>query len=306
MSRPGFLMRFSLAGLVVTAAIVSVASLYLRADKRAVFREVAGDLGETRELESVETAGGTARHVELANDRGEVVASVWMRRPRTLAPDYRIILVYSGENTGRKILDLIPERDDLVLVAPQYPYARPKGLLEKLRWPASVRRAAFRTVASGMLTVTWLERAERLETSRLLLVGASLGSSFAVIHASLDPRVPRLLVVHGGGDLPLIIRTVERERGHPVRGAIAAALASVLVDSFDPLHYVAAIAPREVVVIGARGDHQFPAASTQALFEAAGEPKSLRWTSGAHLRSARDAALEEVLGEIERVLAARD
>jgi hypothetical protein len=293
----------ALGAMVLLALLgLGLAGLVLRADKRHVFAEVAGELGTSRVVETLATAGGSARLVELVNDRDEVVASAWIRRPARLARDYRVVLVYSGQETGRKILDLVPERDDLVLVAPQYPYRRPRGPVAHLRWPYDVRRAAFRTVAGGVLAVSHLERVERLDARRLLVVGASLGSSFAVIHAALDTRVPRLVIVHGGGDLPLIVRTIETRRGHPWRGRLAAGLAAVLVDSFDPVHYVAEIAPREVVVIGARGDHQFPAASTLALYERAGQPKTLRWTSGAHVRSARDAALAEVLAEIERQL----
>jgi hypothetical protein len=289
-------------GLVLAAALAGAAAGWLRADKRHVFASVAGELAESRLVESLPTPGGTARLVDLVNQRGETVAQTWVRRPARLAPDYRVVMVYSGQRTGRKVLDLVPERDDLVLVAPQYPYERPRSALAYLAWPRDVRRAAFRTVAGGMLAVSHLERQERLDPGRLLVVGASLGSSFAVIHTALDPRVPRLLVIHGGGDLPLIIRTLERRRGHPWRGRVASLAAMVLVDTFDPLHYVADVAPRELVVIGARGDHQFPPESTRALYERAGEPKALRWTSGGHLRSARDAVLDDVLAEIERVL----
>jgi hypothetical protein len=250
--------RRSAAALAILLLLALVGgALYLRADKRHVFREVAGELAAGRVLESVATSGGVARLVELVNDRGDAVATVWVRRPRALDPDYRIVLVYSGENTGRRILDLIPERDDLVLAAPQYPYREPRGVVGKLRWPAAIRRAAFRTVAAGLLTVSWLEREEALDPARLLVIGASLGSSFGVLHTAIDPRVPRLLVVHGGGDLPLVIRAIETRRGRPWRGRAAAALAAVLVDTFDPLHYVAEIAPREIVIIGARDDRQF-------------------------------------------------
>lgn len=295
--------RAALAGAAAIVATLAATALYLRADKRAVFAEVAGELGAARIVESVERDASAARRVELANHRGETVGTVWIRRPRALAPDYRIVLVYSGEETGRRILDLIPERDDLVLAAPQYAYRKPRGWWRKLRLPYDVRRAAFRAVATGTLTVSHLVRDEGLEPHRILAVGASLGSTFATIHAALDARVPRLLVVHGGGDLPLIVRSIEERRGRPWRGRLAAALAFVLVDTFDPLHFVGEIAPRELVVIGARDDHQFPAASTQALFDRAGEPKRLRWTSGGHVRSAKNQDLEQVLIEIERLLA---
>ena len=293
----------ALGGLATIFAFALVAGgFHLRLDKRHVFREVAGELARGVERERVGTRLGTARHVELINHRGETVSSVWIRRPRALAPDYRIVLVYAGRETGRRILDLVPDRSDLVLVAPQYPYSEPEGPLEHLRWPYDVRRAAYRSVAGGLLAVSWLQREERLDPGRLLVVGASLGSAFATIHAALDPRVPRLLIVHGGGDLPLVVRAIEASRGRPMRGRLESALAAVLVDTFDPVHYAAAISPRELVVIGAKGDAVFPTESTLALYRAAREPKSLRWTSGAHVRSRRTAALDDVLREIERVL----
>jgi hypothetical protein len=300
--------RRQLARALAVLAALSLGGLFLavvhlRADKRDVFTVVAGTLAESRVLESLPTQRGTARHLELVNHRGEAVASAWVRRPTRLADDYRVVFVYSGQETGATILDLVPDRDDVVLVAPQYPYERPRGVWAHLSWPHSLRRAAFRTVAGGMLAVSHLELEEGLDAGRILLVGASLGSAFAVAHAALDPRVPAVLVVHGGGDLPLIVRTIEERRGRPWRGRLAAGLAAVLVHSFEPLHYVGDIAPRELVVIGARGDHQFPGASTQALYDRASEPKTLRWTSGGHVRSARDAALDEVLAEIERQLA---
>jgi fermentation-respiration switch protein FrsA (DUF1100 family) len=293
--------------LAVVAALslggILLAVIHLRADKRDVFTAVAGTLAQSRVLESLPTERGTARHLELVNHRGESVASAWVRRPTGLADDYRVVFVYSGRETGAKVLDLVPDRDDLVLVAPQYPYEEPRDLWEHVSWPYSVRRAAFRTVAGGMLAVSHLEVAEGLDAGRILVVGASLGSAFAVAHAALDPRVPAVVVIHGGGDLPLIVRTIEERRGRPWRGRLLAGLAAVLVHSFEPLRYVGDIAPRELVVIGARGDRQFPAASTQALYDRASEPKSLRWTGGGHLRSARDATLDEVLAEIERQLA---
>ncbi len=56
------------------------------------------------------------------------------RRPTDLLPDYKIVLIYAGVKTRRKILDLIPERPDVVLVAPQYPL-----ILELARFAAPKR-----------------------------------------------------------------------------------------------------------------------------------------------------------------------
>lgn len=303
MPRRVSLARTALALAAVAAATVVATVLFLRADKRPLVREIAGELGRTRWLESSPTALGRTTAVELINHRGEAVANLWVRRPEPLAPDYRVVLAYTGERTGERIFELIPERDDLVLAVPVYPYRRPRGTLEHLRWPGDLRRAAFRTVAAGLLAVTYLEREEQLDLRRLIVIGGSLGSIFAVLHGALDPRVPRVVALHGGGDLPLVIRTIESNRGRPWRGRFAAGLATVFADSFDPLHYAAEISPRELVVIGAVDDRMFPAASTQALYDRAREPKSLRWLRGGHLRSRADEPLDIALAELESVLA---
>jgi hypothetical protein len=294
-----------LAGAAVAVVAVGLAgTAYLRADKRHVFREVAGRYAGTRLLETTFARGQPARLVDLINHRDEAVATAWIRRPEVLADDYRALIVYAGQKTGRKILDLVPASDDLVLLAVQYPYRRPETWAARLRWPYDVRRAAFRTVAGGLLGVSFLERDEGIDPARLTVVGSSLGSPFAVAHAALDPRVPRLLVVHGGGDLPLVARSIEAARGRPWRGRFYGAAAAVLVASFEPLRYVADVAPRETVVVGARADGTFPAASTLALYERAGEPKRVRWTEGGHVHSRPGAELEAVIREIELALAA--
>ena len=53
---------------------------------------------------------------------------------------------------------------------------------------------------------------QMMELSRVTVVGASVGTPFAKIHGALDDRVPRVLIVHGGGDLRAIIRAARWEQ----------------------------------------------------------------------------------------------
>jgi dienelactone hydrolase len=290
------------AALLAIALLVAAGIAHLRADQRRAFREVAGELAAARELERAEIAGAIARRLELVNHRGEAVAEIWVRRPARLSGRHRVLLTYAGRKTGRAILELVPARPDLVLVAVQYPEIPSTTLGERLRWPAAVRRAATRTVAGGLLAVSWLERDERLDPERLVVLGSSVGSAFAVAHAAIDERVPTLLVVHGGGDLPLVVRELEAKRGRPWRGRLYAAATWLLAGSFEPLRYVAEVAPRETIVVGARSDATFPTASTQALFDRAREPKRLIWTEGAHVRSKPGVEVDLVVAELERLL----
>ncbi len=288
--------------LLLSAAAGVLAVLYLRADKTAVFHRVRGEYREARVLAVEERGESRLRLLQLVNDRGEAVATAYVRRPHRLVEDYAIVLTYAGAKTGDRILALIPERPDVVLAAVQYPYHNPQGLVEHLRWPYDVRRAAFRTVAGGMLAVSFLERDEGLDLGRLTVVGASLGTAFATLHGALDPRVPRVFLLHGGGDFPAVLAAIQRRQNRAWLAAPSAWGAAVLFHTFDPVHWVGRIAPREVRMVATRHDRYFPVASIEALYQRAGEPKSLVWTDTDHVRSSRSAIAEDLVRRVAEYL----
>ncbi len=244
------------------------------------------------------SALGEVEVLSLRNERGEVAQALY-RRPRELAADFRVVVLYAGLKTERRVLDLLPERSDVVLLVVQYPYERPRTWLGKLRWIGEVRRAAARTVAGGMLSLSYLETVEALDFERAVVVGTSLGSIFAALHGALDARVPRVVLVHGGGDFPRLVPVLARAWWEVPLGH---ALAAGPFYGFDPVHYVGRIAPRELIVIGARDDERFPRSSTLALFERAGEPKRLTWTDSPHVRSRNRPLVDELVAQIEAAL----
>ena len=92
-----------------------------------------------------------------------------------------------------------------------------------------------------------------------------------------------VLIVHGGGDLPTILRTSLEGHVPAWLLPVAVRLARIPTDSFDPVRYVDRIAPRELVVVAARHDRSFPPACVEAYFARAGEPKTLFWTETTHV-----------------------
>ena len=72
--------------------------------------------------------------------------------------------------------------------------------------------------------------------------------------------------------------------------------------TFDIGRNTALISPRPVVIVGARQDERTPAEQTTALYEAAGEPKLLRWTSGRHVEPDRPEVIAELLAIADDVL----
>jgi cephalosporin-C deacetylase-like acetyl esterase len=95
-----------------------------------------------------------------------------------------------------------------------------------------------------------------IDAERIVYAAFSFGGILGTLFCALDPR-PRAvaLAVTGGGFGPTAL---------------------------DPASYVARIAPRPVLILGARNDEIVRPPLTEALFEAAGEPKSLQWFDGGH------------------------
>lgn len=72
--------------------------------------------------------------------------------------------------------------------------------------------------------------------------------------------------------------------------------------TYDTAKNIAAVAPRPVLIIGARNDERTPAGQTEKLFAAAGEPKWLRWTEGAHIQPGRRQIVDDLLAIADEML----
>lgn len=275
---------------------------YLNLDKTRVFFDVAGQLGRVETTAARETDTSSIRQLKFYNDRGEYLVDCLYRRPKRLTPNYRVLVMYAGVTTKEAVLDLIPEWPDIVICAIQYPYERPRTVSEYFRWPCTVRTAAYQVVGGGMLATTFLIEREKLEAGRMTVVGASLGSIFGGIHGSLDARIPRTLIVHGGGNFRAITLAYPRlrEKGWPV--PVCAWLGDRLFGAFDPLRYVDRISPRELIILATRNDQYFPPESPQSLYDRAKEPRKIFWRETAHLQSKKTEVLDAILNSLRGYL----
>lgn len=249
-------------------------------------------------LETVDQPSSIATLLQLADADGPVTTA-WLRVPHQLELDYEILLTYVGHKTGRKILDLIPERPDVVLMAMQYaaPY-RHETWRQQLALPRVVGATVHDTVTGGMLAVAALER-RGFDSSRLTVLGVSLGSFFAVLHGAYDEAVPQVLVVHGGGDIYRVLATMYAGRGKPWTGRLVGLLGHLFLGPFDSLHHVERIAPRSFTMIATRGDGYFPEESARRLYARARAPKAIAWRTGAHVRSKRLDIVEDLVVQID-------
>lgn len=290
-----------LCGVAIVAVVVIVFARLLPSDATQNIRELRGRFGAASVMDMRRDPQSIIRRVALRNDRDDVLTTAWVRRPVLLRPDYRIVMTYAGADTGDAILRLIPPSDDLVLVAVQYPWRPPHTLIGRVRAIYDIRQAAYRTVAGGMLAVDEMAYVEHLDTARIVLIGASLGSIFATIHGAIDPRVRRVVLVHGGASLQDTLEASARRLPGWIRSPLAR-VACVAIDTFDPAHYVARIAPRHLLVIAARDDWRFPPRAVMAFFKLARQPKDLRWTKTPHVGARSPRVVDAVIAEMNAYL----
>src|SRR5213592_1562824 len=140
-------------GLATVAAALILFARLLPSDGTKHILELCGRFGGAVVLAARRDTRSSIRCVGLRNDRGEVFTTAWVRRPLALRPDYRIVITYAGADTGDAVLRLIPAKDDLVVVAVQYPWKPPHTVIGRLRAIYDIRQAAYRTVAGGIVAV---------------------------------------------------------------------------------------------------------------------------------------------------------
>ena len=124
--------------------------------------------------------------------------------------------------------------------------------------------------------------------------------------AARDKRISGLMLIHGAADTRLWLqRQVERRIDTEV---LHYPLATILYwlaygPIFDTGKYIATISPRPVVIVGAREDERTPAGQAELLFNAAREPKRLRFTEGRHIQPNRADIVSDLLRIADEELA---
>ena len=153
----------------------------------------------------------------------------------------------------------------------------------KLTEALAFRRRGALTVLETRRLVDYLMTRKDIAANRIYLVGASYGAITGSTAFAFEPRLQACVLVYGGGNVRLLIDSaqVRKEIGGWVR-PLAHVMAFFLAPS-DPVQYVAWASPRPILFQNGTHDSLVPAASGQALFEAAREPKEIVWYDGDHI-----------------------
>ncbi len=132
------------------------------------------------------------------------------------------------------------------------------------RNPLALAGAWRRAQREAHAALEFLGRRRDIDAGRIGLVGYSMGSFLGLLVASAASHV-RAVVVAAGGDLPT---------GTPFDRAMRLIA--------DPLQAVQRVAGRPLLVTHGRHDRTVLPEQAQRLFDAAREPKTMRWWDAGH------------------------
>lgn len=257
-------------------------------------------------IDAVETTTSTTAHgqqsvsVRLVSDSGLEVFFRIVRNTTSPAPQ-PVLVVLGGHRTGSDAVELFGDVGQHAVVGVDYPYDGPervKGALPIAKTIPKARQAFLDTVPAVSLVVDWLVEQPWVDRERIILIGASLGVPFATTAAGRDPRIAGLILVHGAADNRLWLQTqVERRIDTEILHYPLATVLHWLAYGpvLDTREHIARVSPRPVLIIGARQDERMPEGQTELLFEAAGEPRRLRFTDGQHIQPNQPEIIAELL-----------
>ena len=114
-----------------------------------------------------------------------------------------------------------------------------------------------------------------VDPSRIAFAGFSLGGMLGTVFTAREPRIRAVAIVIAGSFAHT--RYWERGASEAERERRRAA-----AQATDPVFFAGAIAPRPFLMVNTEADPVFPRDAVLTLFEAAREPKELRWHPGTH------------------------
>ena len=253
-------------------------------------------------------SGQLTERVVLESDSGLRVV-MRLIRDEQVSGRLPVLLVLGGHRTGSDAVDLFGNVGRRVVIGIDYPYDGPekvRGIRQTLTTIPPARQAFLDTVPAVSLVIDWVSQQPWADQDRIILIGASLGVPFAATAAARDRRVAGVMLVHGAADNRLwleaqLARRIDATWLHYPLSVVLHWLA------YGPAHdtssHIGEIAPRPVVIIGAREDERTPAGQTELLYALAGAPKRLRWTAGNHIEPDRTEIIADLLSIADQELA---
>lgn len=246
-----------------------------------------------------DTALSRKSELKLLNSQGTHL-EYFIREPRDATRPLPAVFILAGVETGRESLDLIDDRNDLLLLSMNYPGGTDLRLSGTglLAAPFRLRRIAAETLEGGVLALDYLSRRPDVDQDRIILLGVSFGSPIIISLGAQDPRVDAVVVIYGGGDLGKLARHNMTAKPWWIPGWVIPPTVRLFLDDFEPLDHVEKVAPRYFLMVSSRQDEMFPPSSALALYGRARDPKKLLWYETGHLDLFDRSLIRRLTGDV--------
>ena len=200
---------------------------------------------------------------------GAKVPSIFLR-PDTAPPFPGVLLLHGYSSSKERLagtMGLALAGRGIASLAIDLPLhgSRDDALIEEARSnPLGLLKHWKMALAEANAAMSWLGQQEEIDSLRLGISGYSLGSYIALQTAAADERI-KSIIVAAGGDLPVTPWT-----------------AMVRMMS-DPIRSVKSLNGRPLLMLHGKNDRTIRPDQAQRLFDAASNPKEIRWYDTGHV-----------------------
>jgi len=294
-----FTRLLGLLALAIAASILLAAGwLLLPALQEPDFQLRKGSLLHATETGERPAPGGRIFEIRLTSTTGLEV-DLALRLPSEPLPERPLLIMLSGQETGRKAVELLPDTRGIAVAALSYPFGTipHRDLVALTLALRGIQRGILDTPPAVMLATDYLIGRPDLDPGRVELAGISFGAYLAAVPAALDPRIERLWLIHGSGDPQGVIDAAMRKRigNGEIRQGVAWLLATTaLAHHLNPEYWVARVAPRPLVVVSAADDSTIPKSAVDALHTALQPPFEVLWSPGDHVHPKRPETIDYI------------
>jgi hypothetical protein len=256
-----------------------------------------------RALERVERSpapalGDRVERWRMTTAAGDTVHAIW-RAARPGAASPWTVVMLGGLVTGDRAALLVAPDLPVHVLAVDWPWS---GRRRMTPWEiaarlGAIRRAVLRSPATLAHGVEAAFRQPEVDSSRLALLGASLGVPAAVAALRLTQAPAALILIDGGAGLATMFAAVLRREGWP--GFLvppAAALAARLVQPLEPAVHDGVGSVKRVLLINSLDDELVPRACAERLHRCFPDAE-IRWRTDVHLKPQRLDRIAEIARE---------
>jgi hypothetical protein len=272
-----------IAVLIVTLAVLAVGWLLPR-DPTRVLARYARSVARVERVPAPDL-GAEIERWRVITTAGDTAKGLWRRASPRVTPPWTVVLL-GGLVTGDRAATLLPSDAPAHVLAMDWPWSGARrlsiwGILARL---PEIRRAALSSPATLALGVEAALRVREADSTRVAVLGASLGVPPAVASLRLTRSPRALILIDGAADLESVLLFWLRARHWPDLLAIpTSAAASWLIRPLEPSVHAGKLPRVPVLIVNSKRDELLPARAVARL-HAVFPQAQIRWRSGGHLR----------------------